>query len=73
MIQTRKQKVSRLLVTIKEQSEGIEKEKLIAAICYQEGIARRTIREYLKVLETNNLIFLKDGRYFATEEKQTNA
>ena len=69
---TRKQKINRLLTTIKSKEEGINSEELIAKVCYQSGVARRTCLEYLGILLRNNLILKEDEKYIASKEQQTN-
>ena len=69
MKQSRKQKVNRLLATIKAQKEeGIDVEKIIGILSFQEGAQRRTCLEYLNTLEINDLIIKKDGKYYPTEK-----
>jgi len=70
----RKNRITQIQVTIKKAFAAafvVDKEKLIFEICSQQGVSRRTAREYLEIalLDFNALEEKINGRVFIREQK----
>lgn len=62
--QERKQRIDRIKMTIRkasEQGKKVSKEKVIASMGIEEGIARRTVLEYLHNLVNAGFVNEKEG------------
>jgi len=67
----RKRRIFKILNSIKEcniKGFGTNKEKLIATIGIEFGIARRTCLEYINNLLISGKIFIKNEELFVTKE-----